>query len=758
MPARRVSGALAPAEPAARPDGPPIQLAAADGPTSTEVVPPEAAGTLQTIERTPEGWRPLAQPPTGAPPAPVSIAPKTPLPVRLGERRRDPVEPPLVPGDGWHELLLSVVLNGRKVSEGALFLRDPATGRLAVAMDQLASWRIAPDKRNPITFEGQAFYPLDAIPGAETNLDLETLSLRLDVPAADFAPFAFGAAPEPTPAPVIGKGAFADYDLQYTAGGGVQERLDGLLELGSFGSLGVLDTSLKLDDLLGSPGVTRLETQLTKDLPDRRETFRLGDSLTAGGSFGQPVRFGGVQWATNFATDPSFVTFPLPAIGGLADQRSVVDVFVDNLRRASGEVPPGPFSFRNIPVVTGAGEVQLTVKDLLGRERVVTQSYYVSSRLLRSGLQDFSFEAGFERKSYGDKSFDYGDALAAGTYRYGLSDSLTAEAHGELQPDRQSLALGGSWLVGRWGVVSGGLGASHDDEQQLGGLAQLAYEYDAQTFNVGVRSRYTSGGFRELGIDNGHTRRVDQLNLGLDLASAGRLGLLFINEDRRSDSDRRLATATWSRQLGPGTVILSAGQTLAPGHETTVMLTYALPLGGNRSVSAEVRTRDSDALGRLQFRQSRGASDLGLDYRVAVEAGSEFPAAGRAPRLSDHLWRRRPRGRACGRRQQHAGGSRRQPLPDRRQGRGVAAAGCRVRAGRGAGCGGHPGLSRQSRGRPHRRRRPAASAGPPSLPGEPCPPRRRRPAARCQSEPDRGDGRALCRQRHPGPFRGQPRS
>ncbi len=330
-----------------------------------------------------------------------------------------------------------------------------------------------------------------------------------------------------------------------------------------------------------------------------------------------------MQWATNFATDPSFVTFPLPAIGGLADQRSVVDVFVDNLRRASGEVPPGPFSFRNIPVVTGAGEVQLTVKDLLGRERVVTQSYYVSSRLLRSGLQDFSFEAGFERKSYGDKSFDYGEALAAGTYRYGLSDSLTAEAHGELQPDRQSLALGGSWLVGRWGVVSGGLGASHDDEQQLGGLAQLAYEYDAQAFNVGVRSRYTSGGFRELGIDNGHTRRVDQLNLGLDLAGAGRLGMLFINEDRRSDSDRRLATATWSRQLGPGTVILSAGQTLAPGHETTVMLTYALPLGGNRSVSAEVRTRDSDALGRLQLRQSRGASDLGLDYRVAVEAGSE---------------------------------------------------------------------------------------------------------------------------------------
>ncbi len=273
--------------------------------------------------------------------------------------------------------------------------------------------------------------------------------------------------------------------------------------------------------------------------------------------------------------------------------------------------------------MTGAGEVQLTVKDLLGRERIITQPYYVSSRLLRAGLEDFSFEAGFERKDYGDRSFDYGEALAAGTWRYGIDDTRTGEVHGELQPDQQSLALGGSWLVGRWGVVSGGLGASHDSDQQLGSLAQLAYEYEGRSFNVGARTRYTSGGFRQLGIDDGHTRRVDQLNLGLDLAAAGRLGLLFVNEDRRDDSDRRLASATWSKELGPGTVILSAGQSLAPDHELSVLLTYALPLGHNRSVAAEVRTRDTDALGRLQYRQSRGASDLGLDYRVAVEAGSQ---------------------------------------------------------------------------------------------------------------------------------------
>jgi outer membrane usher protein len=114
----------------------------------------------------------------------------------------------------------------------------------------------------------------------------------------------------------------------------------------------------------GSPDLQRLETTFSRDFPDRRATFRFGDSLTVGGSFAQGVRFGGLQWSTNFATDPAFVTFPLPSIGGLAEQDSVVDVIVDNLTRATEAVSRGPFAIDNVPVVTGGGEVQLRVTDL----------------------------------------------------------------------------------------------------------------------------------------------------------------------------------------------------------------------------------------------------------------------------------------------------------------------------------------------------------------------------------------------------------
>ena len=145
-----------------------------------------------------------------------------------------------------------------------------------------------------------------------------------------------------------------------------------------------------------------------------------------------------MQYATNFGTDPTFVTFPLPTIGGLARQDSVVDVFIDNVQREARSVPPGPFTLESLPVVTGAGEVQLRVTDLLGREQLVTQSYYVSSRLLKQGLQDFGYQLGASAATMARKSFDYGAALASGTHRYGFTDRLTGEAHGELQLDQQT--------------------------------------------------------------------------------------------------------------------------------------------------------------------------------------------------------------------------------------------------------------------------------------------------------------------------------
>ena len=117
------------------------------------------------------------------------------------------------------------------------------------------------------------------------------------------------------------------------------------------------------------------------------------------------MRFGGVQFGTNFATQPTLVTTPLLAARGEAVVPSTVDVFINGRPIASETVPPGPFSIENLPAITGTGQLQVVVTDALGRQQVLTQPYYSGSTLLRAGLNEYSFELGAIREDYGLESF-----------------------------------------------------------------------------------------------------------------------------------------------------------------------------------------------------------------------------------------------------------------------------------------------------------------------------------------------------------------
>ncbi len=102
------------------------------------------------------------------------------------------------------------------------------------------------------------------------------------------------------------------------------------------------------------PATARLDTTWTRDFPDRMATLRVGDSISTPGPWGRAVRFGGLQFGTNFSTQPMLVTTPLLAAQGEAVVPSTVDVFVNGRPIASEQVPPGPFSIDRLPVLTGA--------------------------------------------------------------------------------------------------------------------------------------------------------------------------------------------------------------------------------------------------------------------------------------------------------------------------------------------------------------------------------------------------------------------
>ncbi|HFD15537.1 MAG TPA: fimbrial biogenesis outer membrane usher protein, partial [Rhodospirillales bacterium] len=161
-----------------------------------------------------------------------------------------------------------------------------------------------------------------------------------------------------------------------------------------------------------------------------------------------------------------------------------------------------------------------------------------------------------------------------------------------------------------------------DEDEGTGVLGELDYEYIGRRFSVSARTRYADRDFRQFG-DTGGTRRSDQLALGLQLGSFGHLGLLLVNQELYDAEDTLTVNGNYSLRLGPGSLIVNAARLFEPDEELAVTVTYSLPLSGNRSLSTRFETTDRRTRGRAQFRQARGSTDLGLDYRIAGELGDD---------------------------------------------------------------------------------------------------------------------------------------
>jgi outer membrane usher protein len=186
---------------------------------------------------------------------------------------------------------------------------------------------------------------------------------------------------------------------------------------------------------------------------------------------------------------------------GAAALPSTVDVLVNNVRRSSQPVQPGPFELNNVPIITGAGQIGLVVRDLQGRETVIQQSYYVAPELLARGLSDFSFEAGLLRTGYGRDS-EYGDAFGAATWRQGVSNNLSAEGRVEWQPSRRAGGVSVTSLLGTWGAAYVALAASSGNRQgppESGQLLQLGIQRSTQKGSGTLRYEQASRGFAPFG-------------------------------------------------------------------------------------------------------------------------------------------------------------------------------------------------------------------------------------------------------------------
>lgn len=549
-------------------------------------------------------------------------------------------------------LLLEVVVNGRPIGKvGEFILRD---GALLARPEELRDlgFRV-PEAVRP---EPDGLIPLAALAAISWRLDQPTQTLHATAPVESLLPALLTAGAAAGGGPVqSGTGATLNYDVTGTSVDRANT-VSGLLDLRLFSPWGVLSSGMLATAGdgrgRGSQTTVRLDTTYTFSDPENLRQYRAGDVITGGLAWTRPVRLGGAQISSNFALRPDLVTFPLPSVGGSVAVPSTVDVLVNGTRLLSREVQPGPFQIPQLPVVTGAGTVAMTVTDALGRQVTTTLPFYANSALLAPGLETYSASLGAIRRNWGVVSDDYGELVGAISYRRGMSELLTLEAHAE---GASGLAMGGAGLVlniGDLGALSLAAAASTAGGR-TGSQFSVGLQRIGTDISFGASITLADRSFRDIAAINGDPapRRQINANLGVSLGRYGSLGIAYTGIERdaapapirffaapgtvldfggtlptggpvsfQPAQNAHVVSASYSVQLGDVSAYATGFRDFARGGGSGFLVGLTIPLGPRSSAGVSGGTASGRGYGQAQATQSP-VSDGDWGYQAYAAAG-----------------------------------------------------------------------------------------------------------------------------------------
>jgi len=517
------------------------------------------------------------------------------------------------------EVFMSVLINQQPQGNFLILQRNE---RLFAGAKDLRRWRLRLPDTTPVTLDGEDYYALGALEDLLYRFDESSQMLMIEAPSNLFDTTKLnGVVTDFIEPNLAAPGGFLNYDMSANH---AQERImtSGRLELGGFYGGGVGQTRILARDILGDASVIRLDTTLTRDKPLQMYSMRFGDAISGTSSWGGAVRFGGFQWATNFSTQPGYITFPQPSMSGEVALPSTVDLYVDGNLRMSHEVPSGPFSIQDLPGMVGRGDASLVMRDILGREQVITQPYYVTPRLLKQGLQDYSYELGFVRRKYGIDSNNYGQPLAVGTHRQGITKQFTGEIHSELLSHQQTVGVGGVMLAPLAGVFSGSLAMSHSIKG-VGGLLKFGIHHQSSSFDFGANTQLASQRFAKLGMQPKELApsQISRIFANLSSNLLGNFSASYMQQDYHNRNGNKRLGGKYSMTVGgKSNLSLFVNRSLSGDKKTTFSLNFSMQLG-NR-INASINTFGQPGSEQRSLRVSRSRPEgNGLGYSLSTGLG-----------------------------------------------------------------------------------------------------------------------------------------
>ena len=527
-------------------------------------------------------------------------------------------------------LIVDLYLNDQRTGEA--FVLQDAGGEFMVGEDVLTDWQIVHPWPAAHTYRGVRYVPLADFAGSTTEFNARTLELRVSLPATLMPIRTVDLQRESSRPRIEDTGAYLDYDLNWIRhGGNGQETLYGLFRPVVFGAFGNVAANLTYrdyssgnvyGDVENGSGLNVLALTYTRDNPERMRSLRIGDVVTSTSAHGRAVRIGGIQLATNFETQPTFIRYPLPSFYGETAVPSALDVYINGQLRRSEQVQAGRYVLEDIPAINGAGQMQIVTRDALGRQQVFAQDFYLATELLREGLNEFSLNLGALREDFALNNFQYGEFVMSGTWRHGLRNDLTIEGHGEYSDGTAMLGGGLQYGLEAGGTVNAALAASNGSAG-AGARWQLGYRQQSSVISYSVD---VSGATRDFALV-GHYAPEPKIQVlaaaGKNLYEYGSFGLSVIHQGFHEASKRTIVSATHSKTFANFLSLTSFVSVVnAESNDFTAGIRFRFHSANTTAPAAACPAAAESARAEAEIRRSPPLGS-GYGYHVGVSASDD---------------------------------------------------------------------------------------------------------------------------------------
>lgn len=543
-------------------------------------------------------------------------------------------------GSAFSEEAAVVVLNVRlnMVDKGDFYMMAAPDGDYLVKTEELKKMGFKAPQGAASIMEGAEHISLKSMQGVRFVYNEDAVALEITAEPSllartviDYAGTIYKGNVEYTG---DGLSAFFNYKLSYNAGMDFKYESSVMTnEAGVRGAGLLLKTDTVYTDTDSGATFRRLQSNVTYDRRNELQRITGGDFFASSGDFGTTLNMGGLSIAKIYRMDPYFIKQPLFNVTGQAAVPSEVEVYLDGALIKKEKLAPGEFELRNISAYSGAGNYEILIRDSYGREQRMRYPFYYADQLLKSGLHEYSYNAGLIRKDFGVKSAAYGSPAFSALHRYGFGETLTVGAGAEASGGTYVLTPQISYGMADVGVLDMALSGSEDETTGEGWAGLASHRYDGRPISSRVIFRQYNRDYMRLSSTLTGVRTKFEIGAGISYSqgSLGAASLDYTATKIYEGAERRTTSTTYSISPFEESMLsftLRNRRTKAPeGDESANELFVNFSYYPWKDISASVswqRSKDVDTE-TAQIQRSAPTGE-GYGYRMAA-ARVDGPAA-----------------------------------------------------------------------------------------------------------------------------------